>query len=219
MLNNFQITWLYQVLFATLVGAIIGYERHNQSKEAGIRTHTFVCMGSALLVIVSKYGFLDTASFDSSRVASSIISGIGFLGAGVIFVRKDVIHGLTTAAGIWTTSAIGMCIGANMYIIAIIVTALMISVQLIFRSDSFRHFPKTTASLLIRVEKGTSIRDIDDAFRSLGYLCLDVRLIKDNDNDGRWIILTEVVSQKDIEPEHLLSEMRKKDFIQTIELH
>ena len=112
-----------------------------------------------------------------------------------------------------------MCIGANMYLIAIVVTALMISVQLIFKSDSFRHFPKTTASLLIRVEKGTSIRDIDDAFKSLGYLCLDVRLIKDNDNDGRWIILTEVVSQKDIEPEHLLSEMRKKDFIQTIELH
>ena len=218
-INNFQITWVYQILYAALVGAIIGFERHNQSKEAGIRTHTFVCMASALLVIVSKYGFLDTPSFDSSRVASSIISGIGFLGAGVIFVRKDVIHGLTTAAGIWTTSAIGMCIGSQMYIIATIVAALMIVLQFVFRSESFRHFPKTTANLLLRVEKGTSIKDIDDAFRSLGYLCLDVKLINDNENDGKWIILTEVVSQKDIEPEHLLSEMRKKDFIQTIEIH
>lgn len=89
--NNFQIEWIYQILIATLVGAAIGFERHSQSKEAGIRTHTFVCMGSALLVLVSKYGFMDTARFDSARVAAAIISGIGFLGAGVIFVRKDVI--------------------------------------------------------------------------------------------------------------------------------
>ena len=219
MFTYFQIEWLYQILFATVLGAIIGYERHYQSKEAGIRTHTFVSMGSALLVIVSKYGFMGMVRYDAARVAASVISGIGFLGAGVIFVRKDVIHGLTTAAGIWTTSAIGMCIGAGLYILAGLAAILMIIIQIIFKSDAFKHISKTSATLLIRVEKGASIKDIDSAFRSLGYSCLDNRIVKDNEDENGWIILSEVVSQKDIEPEQLLEEMRKKDFIKTVEIH
>lgn len=219
MLNNFQIEWVYQVLYATLLGAIIGYERHYQSKEAGIRTHTFVSMGSALLVIVSRFGFPGAVSYDAARIAASVISGIGFLGAGVIFVRKDVIHGLTTAAGIWTTSAIGMCVGSEMYLLAALATVLILLIQITFRSDSFRRMPRTTANLLIRVERGTSIRDLDDAFKSLGYLCLDNKIVRDSENDDRWIIMSEVVSQKDIEPEELLIELRKKDFIKTIEIH
>lgn len=219
MFGNFNIEWLYQMLCATVFGVIIGYERHNQSKEAGIRTHTFVAMGSALLMIISKYGFIGTERFDSARVAAAIISGIGFLGAGVIFVRKDVIHGLTTAAGIWTTSAIAMCIGAGMYVLSFVAAVLMLIIQTIFKSDSFRHIPRTTANLLIRVEQGTSTRDIDDAFRSLGLVCQDNKIIKDHDNKNSWIILSEVVSQKDIEFQQVLEEMRKKDFIKTIDVN
>ena len=218
MFDNFQIEWVYQILFAALLGAMIGYERHYQSKEAGIRTHTFVAMASALLVIISKYGFEGADKYDAARVAASVISGIGFLGAGVIFVRKDVIHGLTTAAGIWSTSAVGMAVGAGMYIIGAISAILMIVMQIFFKSDSFRRMPRTTANLLLRVEKGTSIRDLDDAFKDLGYLCMDNKIVKDNDNEG-WIIMSEVVSQKDVEPEQLLEELQKKDFIKTIEIH
>ena len=218
MFDNFQIEWIYQILFASLLGAMIGYERHYQSKEAGIRTHTFVAMGSALLVIISKYGFVGVERFDAARVAASVISGIGFLGAGVIFVRKDVIHGLTTAAGIWSTSAVGMAVGAGMYILGAVSAVLMIIMQIFFKSDSFRRMPRTTANLLLRVEKGTSIRDLDDAFKELGYLCMDNKIVKDKDNEG-WIIMSEVVSQKDVEPEQLLEELQKKDFIKTIEIH
>lgn len=218
MFDNFQIEWVYQILFAALLGAMIGYERHYQSKEAGIRTHTFVAMASALLVIISKYGFEGADKYDAARVAASVISGIGFLGAGVIFVRKDVIHGLTTAAGIWSTSAVGMAVGAGMYIIGAISAILMIVMQIFFKSDSFRRMPRTTANLLLRVEKGTSIRNLDDAFKDLGYLCMDNKIVKDNDNEG-WIIMSEVVSQKDVEPEQLLEELQKKDFIKTIEIH
>ena len=218
MLNNFQIEWVYQILFASLLGAVIGYERHYQSKEAGIRTHTFVAMSSALLVIISKYGFEGIDKYDAARIAASVISGIGFLGAGVIFVRKDVIHGLTTAAGIWTTSAVGMCVGAGMYLLGAITAVLMIIMQIFFKSDSFRRMPRTTANLLIRVEQGTSIRDLDDAFKDLGYLCMDNKIVEDADNKG-WIILSEVVSQKDVEPEQLIKELRKKDFIKTVEIH
>ena len=74
MLNNFQIEWVYQILFASLLGAVIGYERHYQSKEAGIRTHTFVAMSSALLVIISKYGFEGIDKYDAARIAASVIS-------------------------------------------------------------------------------------------------------------------------------------------------
>lgn len=218
MLNNFQIEWVYQILFAALLGAMIGYERHYQSKEAGIRTHTFVAMTSALLVIISKYGFLDMERYDAARVAAAIISGIGFLGAGVIFVRKDVIHGLTTAAGIWTTSAVGMAVGVRMYILAAISAVLMIIMQIFFKSETFRRMPRTTANLLLRVEKGTSIKDLDDVFKSLDYLCMDNKIIKDEDNEG-WIIMSEVVSQKDVEPEKLIEELQKKDFIKNIEIH
>ena len=218
MFDNFQIEWVYQILFAALLGAMIGYERHYQSKEAGIRTHTFVAMASALLVIISKYGFEGADKYDAARVAASVISGIGFLGAGVIFVRKDVIHGLTTAAGIWSTSAVGMAVGAGMYIIGAISAILMIVMQIFFKSDSFRRMPRTTANLLLRVEKGTSIRDLDDAFKDLGYLCMDNKIVKDSDNEG-WIIMSEVVSQKDVEPEQLLEELQNKDFIKTIEIH
>lgn len=218
MFDNFKIEWVYQILFAALLGAMIGYERHYQSKEAGIRTHTFVAMASALLVIISKYGFEGADKYDASRVAASVISGIGFLGAGVIFVRKDVIHGLTTAAGIWSTSAVGMAVGAGMYTIGAISSILMIVMQIFFKSDSFRRMPRTTANLLLRVEKGTSIRDLDDAFKDLGYLCMDNKIVKDSDNEG-WIIMSEVVSQKDVEPEQLLEELQKKDFIKTIEIH
>ena len=137
----------------------------------------------------------------------------------MIFVRKDVIHGLTTAAGIWVTSGIGMCVGAGMYILGAISTFMVIIIQLVFKSDTFRHTPKTTATLLIRIEKGTSILDLDDAFKSLGYTVLDNKIIKDDEDNNRWIILSEVVSSKDIESEHLLSEMRKKDFIKSIEIH
>ena len=218
MFDNFQIEWVYQILFAALLGAMIGYERHYQSKEAGIRTHTFVAMASALLVIISKYGFEGAGKYDAARVAASVISGIGFLGAGVIFVRKDVIHGLTTAAGIWSTSAVGMAVGAGMYIIGAISAILMIVMQIFFKSDSFRRMPRTTANLLLRVEKGTSIRNLDDAFKDLGYLCMDNKIVEDPDNKG-WIILSEVVSQKDVEPEQLIEELRKKDFIKTVEIH
>ena len=219
MLENFQIEWLYQILFATLLGGIIGYERHYQSKEAGIRTHTFVAMASALLVIMSKYGFVDTDKYDAARVAASVISGIGFLGAGVIFVRKDVIHGLTTAAGIWATSAVGMAVGAGMYILGAVSAVLMVIMQFIFRSESFRRMPRTTANLLLRVEKDTSIKDLDDAFKELGYLCMDNKILNDTQNDRGWIIMSEVVSQKDIEPAQLLEELQKKDFIKTVEIH
>ena len=85
-----------RILTAAVCGIVIGYERENRNKEAGIRTHAIVALGAALIMIVSKYGFSDIQNYDASRVAAQIVSGIGFLGAGIIFIRNRAVSGLTT---------------------------------------------------------------------------------------------------------------------------
>ncbi|MEO3809458.1 MgtC/SapB family protein [Sphaerisporangium sp. B11E5] len=111
---------------AFLLSAAIGLEREIRQKAAGLRTHTLVGFASALIMIVSKYGFYDVlgphVTLDPSRVAAQIVSGIGFLGAGLIFVRRDAVKGLTTAAAVWLTAAVGMAAGAGLWLPAVAVT-------------------------------------------------------------------------------------------------
>ena len=117
-----MMTWdfFFRLLVAGVLGAIIGLDREYRAKEAGFRTHFLVALGSALFMIVSKYGFWgilgDTGiGLDPSRIAAQVVSGIGFLGAGTIIIQKLFVRGLTTAAGIWATSAIGLAVGAGQY--------------------------------------------------------------------------------------------------------
>ena len=110
---------------ALLLGGLIGIEREVRSKDAGFRTHFLVSLGSALFCIVSQYGF-GTEVKDASRVAAQVVSGIGFLGAGTIIFQKNVIRGLTTAAGLWVTAAIGLACGTGMYAAAAVGTVLVL---------------------------------------------------------------------------------------------
>ncbi len=121
--------YLASVLLAVVLGFAIGYERKLRYKEAGIRTHTIVCAGAALIMVVSKYGFGDSAEADAARVAAQIVTGVGFLGAGIIVYRKHEIHGLTTAAGVWATAGVGMAAGAEMYLFATGSAVILIAVQ------------------------------------------------------------------------------------------
>ena len=116
------------MVLSLLLGFAIGFERKMRFKEAGIRTHTIVCVGSCLFTIVSIFGF---SGVDSSRIAAQIVSGIGFIGAGMIFYHKEMVRGLTTAAGIWATAAIGMAAGSGMYLICVVATSLIIAIQCI----------------------------------------------------------------------------------------
>lgn len=124
-----------RILTAAACGLMIGYERENRNKEAGIRTHAIVALGAALIMIVSKYGFSDIRNYDASRVAAQIVSGIGFLGAGIIFIRKRAVSGLTTAAGIWATAGVGMAVGSGMYYIGIAVAVLIVLLQFILHKQ------------------------------------------------------------------------------------
>lgn len=129
-LGEFQ--YLVSILLSVVLGFAIGYERKLRFKEAGIRTHTIVCAGSALIMVVSKYGFGDSIEADASRVAAQIVSGIGFLGAGIIVYRRHEIRGLTTAAGVWATAGVGMAAGAGLYVVAVGSTAILIAIQCLF---------------------------------------------------------------------------------------
>lgn len=127
-----EMEYLIGVLVAVVLGFAIGFERKLRYKEAGIRTHTIVCVGSALIMVVSKYGFGDSIEADASRVAAQIVSGIGFLGAGIIVYRRHEIRGLTTAAGVWATAGVGMAAGAGLYVVAVGSTVILIAIQCLF---------------------------------------------------------------------------------------
>ena len=140
-----ELDWLLRILVAALCGTAIGYERATQRKSAGIRTHMVVAVASALFMLVSKYGFFDLLSLhdislDPSRIAAQIVNGISFIGAGTILVRREQISGLTTAAGVWATAAIGMAVGAGMYVIGIVSTVFLFIIQIIFHDDTFINF-------------------------------------------------------------------------------
>lgn len=145
-----ELECIFRILVAAICGSIIGIERKVRLKEAGTRTHLVVAFGSALFMIVSKYGFEDMImramemeqeiiKFDPTRIASTIVTGIGFLGAGTIFVRRNVINGLTTAAGLWSTAAVGMAIGAGQYIIGICSTLILALFQWFLHSSKIFH--------------------------------------------------------------------------------
>jgi putative Mg2+ transporter-C (MgtC) family protein len=133
-----------RLIFAFLVGGMVGLERSRHFKEAGVRTHVIVCCTSALIMLISKYGFADmgssavmeafgTKGADSARVAAQAVSGISFLCAGVIIKVGGNIRGLTTAAGIWMTASIGLAIGAGMYIVSAFMAILLFLMQYVFR--------------------------------------------------------------------------------------
>lgn len=128
--------FMIRILVACACGAAIGYERTKRFKEAGIRTHLIVCCASATIMIVSKYGFVDLSTgngemlsglrgADPARIAAQVVSGVGFLGAGAIFRNKNIVRGLTTAAGIWATAGIGLAVGSGMYLLGIFTTAII----------------------------------------------------------------------------------------------
>ncbi len=123
---------LLRLLLAAALGAGIGYQRERSNKPAGLRTHILIALGSALFTVVSIYGFR-LSGVDASRVAAGVVTGIGFIGAGVIFrgMRGDRVMGLTTAASIWVAAAIGLAAGVGMYLIAFIVAVITVLVLMI----------------------------------------------------------------------------------------
>lgn len=175
---------LYLLAALGLCG-VVGLERQWRQKSAGLRTHTLVGVGAALIMIVSKYGFFDVlgqhVTLDPSRVAAQIVSGIGFIGGGLIFVRRDLVRGLTTAATIWLAAAIGLAAGSGLLIIATIVTAMYLVITLVF-PPLVRLLPRprfATSVLRVTYEDGRGLlRTIVQVCTSRGHHVVDLEMVR-----------------------------------------
>jgi putative Mg2+ transporter-C (MgtC) family protein len=129
MLGNLEL--VSRLVMAAALGSVIGFERERLSWAAGLRTHMLVCVGSSLIMIVSAFGFADALGgehvvLDPSRMAAQVVSGIGFLGAGSILLRNEIVRGLTTAASLWSVAAIGLAVGGGLYTASIAATAIIL---------------------------------------------------------------------------------------------
>lgn len=154
-------TYFLRILTACICGFLIGYERSRRQKDAGIRTHVMVALGSALVMVVSKYGFIDSLAMgmnaDATRIASNVVTGVGFLGAGTIFVKDVSIKGLTTAAGIWATAGIGLALGAGMYTLGITATVFMVIFQFVLHKYFSRLENTSNEFTVVLVDKKGSV--------------------------------------------------------------
>lgn len=165
-----------RLLIAMLLGGVIGIEREYRSKEAGFRTHFLVALGSALFCIVSQYGFGFDLK-DSSRVAAQVVSGIGFLGAGTIIFQRNVVRGLTTAAGLWVTAAIGLACGSGMFAAAAIATVLIIvglEVLILF----IPHIGRTVVELSFSTSSEDNIKTVVNELKRVGIRISSYKLRK-----------------------------------------
>lgn len=158
-----------RLVVACICGAIIGFEREKKYKDAGLRTHIIVCCSAALMMIVSKYGFEDlfskgdyilgTKGVDPARIAAQVISGVSFIGAGVIFHDRNNTKGLTTAAGLWAIAGVGIAIGSGMYVIGIFATVLIAIIQTLIHKVCNRFGSVSVVKFEIVAKNSDSIRD------------------------------------------------------------
>jgi putative Mg2+ transporter-C (MgtC) family protein len=178
---------------ALLLSAAIGLEREIRQKDAGLRTHTLVGLGAALFMLISKYGFSDVLEdklivLDPSRMAAQIVSGIGFVGAGLIFVRRDGVRGLTTAASIWVTAAVGAAAGAGLLVLAALSTGMYLVVTLAL-SVARRRLPLVaagTSTLRVRYPDGHGIlRQVLNEATQRGFMIDDLSTEPVGDRSGR----------------------------------
>ena len=180
------------MIVAGVCGIIIGFERSNRAKEAGIRTHCIVACASALMMIISKYGFFDLMAksllmggvdirLDPSRMAQGIITGVGFLGAGMIYFQRGVVKGLTTSAGIWATSGIGMAIGAGMYVVGISATVIILLAQyLLHINNKYLVTHKTKTLKLYGVDEENFQKNTIERLGEYGISVTDVSVSRND---------------------------------------
>ncbi|HET7080313.1 MAG TPA: MgtC/SapB family protein [Chloroflexia bacterium] len=141
---------LLRLMLAAVLGSVVGIERERLDWAAGLRTHMLVCLGSTLFMLVSAFGFADILGtpgigLDPSRIAAQVVSGVGFLGAGTIILRREAVRGLTTAASVWTVAAVGLAVGGGLYFAAISATVLILVILAGIKPLERRLFPKRRA--------------------------------------------------------------------------
>lgn len=197
-----------RLFVAGAMGVLIGLERGYRAKEAGYRTHFLVALGSALMMIVSQYGFMevlktDLIRLDPSRIAAQVVSGIGFIGAGTIILQKQIVRGLTTAAGIWATSGIGLAVGAGMYAVGISATLLVLlgleTLSYFFKSIGLRNM-----MIDFSTDDKEAIKRVSKKFNTRNYVVVSYEMTEAYTNGKNVYHVSMVVKAKRINEEGLL---------------
>lgn len=221
-----EITQAIRLLISCACGLAIGFERQRHirqqhRKSAGMRTHMLVCIASAAMMLVSKYGFMDVLFYgdnvrvDVSRVASGIVSGIGFLGAGIIYVRRESIQGLTTAAGIWAAAAVGMSIGSGMYFVGILLTFMIVIIQELARMRIYQNEEKLKTIVIYMSQSENALRKTIDWLRQNN---IDIRnTIIEREEHNIQLLTVHVVYQSPEQKDCLVNMSDELPFIKSIE--
>ena len=220
---NIYVDFSLRLFVAGLMGVLIGLEREYRAKEAGYRTHFLVALGSALLMIVSQYGFMDVlekylrfAGYSVNRVmnitdvghltsdADEVVSGIGFIGAGtIILLQKQVVRGLTTAAGVWTTAGIGLAVGSGMYMIGILATFLVLA-GLEVLSYCFKSIGMRSMIIELTAENSEALKALSGKFSSENFQITSYEMNKVYENNHEAYRITMVIRAKRVNEEGLL---------------
>ena len=211
-----------EVLLAFVLASLIGLERQLRSKSAGMRTQTIVGTASALMLLVSKYGFSDVlveghVVLDPSRVAAQIVSGVGFLGAGLILTRRGAVRGLTTAASVWETAAIGMAAGAGLWLLALVVTALHFVVVFGYTA-LIRALPRssdTSLTLDVVYDAGRGVLPRVLALVTAGGWHVGRLVQQESDRDGATAVRLEVTGAR--EPDVLLARLGEVEGVRVVD--
>ncbi len=214
---------IVRLVAAIFCGALIGLEREKRFKNAGIRTHVIVALASALMMIVSKYGFFDvlsheSISLDPSRIAAGVVSAIGFLGAGVIILRGDsAALGLTTAAGLWATVGVGIALGAGMYALGIIATVMMLIVQFVLHIRWLKIMKEATGEIVVNLSSsGMTVEAIREKMKESDVQIRTFTIRKGKDGDLR---LTAHITFNAASSEKVLELMKASSYIEDMSIH
>ena len=219
---------LTRLITAAILGSVVGFERQRREWTAGLRTHMLVCVGSALVMIVSAHGFDDVINrpgigLDPSRVAAQVISGIGFLGAGtILFMKNQVIRGLTTAAGLWAIAGIGLATGGGLYAAAIITTLIVLTILAAIKPVEIRVFKKDkyNAIKLIVKRRQVNLTHIEQVLSKYKITINEVRIAPAFDDNGENDEVS-IYIQKHTSPKEnaltILEEIRREPAVNSVE--
>lgn len=221
-IEQYQLSLIFRMLVSCFCGIVIGFERKNRAKEAGVRTHCIVACASAMIMIISKYVFGDlleaeTAAdvrLDPSRMAQGIVTGVGFLGAGIIYVQRSNIRGLTTAAGLWATSGIGMAVGSGMYIIGFSGTLIILAAQLILHTSSkFMVSHKCKFIKIYGIEEPDFQDDTAELLKCMQVTVNEVSIVRHSDGMYDYTFYCEMPA--DVSEEKIIKRFNNKCTIDT----
>jgi len=215
---------ILRLVMAAVLGGLVGLERERLEWVAGWRTHMLVCLGSALVVIVSAYGFNTVISpyrivLDPSRVAAQVVSGIGFLGAGtILFLRHEVIRGLTTAASLWTVAAVGLGVGSGLYLAAVFTTVLVVVILALMKPVEKRLFHRRqTRHLTISIDhQRASLLAIQSALEATDLMVKQITLKRGDKVEEDYVTIDLMNSASKEAMATVAERVRKLEGVQSI---